>query len=224
MDRILEILRDVAPDAVSGKDVFDLGGREVVEPAFIRDSAGRHMHRPGFFSPGGNGSSFNLIPHEGAEVVTRLVTFQQKELGIGMIRFVNNVGGRIVVMGMGTAHNWSSSLFNYRRQKLLQELLLWCGGDVPFVKEEPRVFVVMNEASDPSDSGFLGMLTISNLNSDDLEGITLHLPESWRKFQSVKLLDQSGRWQSQGVERTPDGIRIPCEFRHVRPQAILFAE
>ena len=95
---------------------------------------------------------------------------------------------------------------------------------MPFVKEEPRVFVVMNEASDPSDSGFLGMLTISNLNSDDLEGITLHLPESWRKFQSVKLLDQSGRWQSQWVERTPDGIRIPCEFRHVRPQAILFAE
>ncbi len=213
----------VAPDAVSGKEAFDLGGREIIEPAFIPDSVGRNMHRAGYYSPGGYGTSFNLIPYKGAEVITRLVTFQKKELGVGMTRFVNKVGGRVVVMGMGTAHNRSSSLFNYRRQKLIQEQLLWCGGDVPFVKNEPRAFVVMNEADNPADADFFGMLTISNLNPDDLDEITLHLPEAWRHLQSVKVLDRNGRWQQQKVERTSDGIRILTDFRYLRPQVFLFA-
>lgn len=213
---------DVGPDAVSGMETFDLGGREVIEPGFAPGSAGRNMHRPGFFAPRGNGASFNLIPREGAEVITRLVTFRRKELGVGMIRFVNRLGGRIVVMGMGTAGNQSSSLFNYRRQKLIQEQLVWCGADVVFVKNDPRVFIVMNEADDPAEAGFSGMLTVTNLNPDDLKEIALYLPESWRKSDRVRRLNRNGKWQMQQIEKTPDGIRIPAVFRYAGPQVFLF--
>lgn len=213
---------DVGPNAVSGVEKFDLEGYEQIMDGFLPGNPDRTVPRAGTYSPGGDGNSFDLIPHDGAEIITKILTWKKRELGVGMIRFVNRLGGRIVVMGMGTAGNFSSALFHYQRQKLIQEELVWCGADVVFVKNEPRVFVVMNEANEPADAGFSGMLTITNLNPDELDGLTLHLPAAWRKTGTLKRLDQHGTWQTQPFEKTPDGIRIPAVFEYARPQSFLF--
>jgi hypothetical protein len=42
-----------------------------------------------------------------------------------MTRFENELSGRVVVMGMTVKGNLSQSLFNYRRKRLFEEMLLW---------------------------------------------------------------------------------------------------
>ncbi len=212
---------DVGADAVSGLEQYDLGGREVIQDGFALDSIGRNMHRPGFFAPHGNGASFNLFPRKGCEILTRLVSFQKRELGVGMTRFVNRLGGRIVVMGMGTAHNHSSSLFNYRRQKLIQEQIVWCGDDVAFVKDAPRVFIIMNCADAPSSAGFNGMLTLTNLNPDRLDDILIHLPKQWRDITRIRLLDKDGEWRELPFAFDGDCIRLSLALEYAKPQCIL---
>ena len=161
--------------------------------------------------------------HPGAEILTRLFTFRKREIGIGMTRFTNKLGGRVVVMGMSTAGNWSSSLLNYRRQRLIQDQLVWLGAQTVFVRNEPHIYLVMNEADDPADAGFFGMLTISNLNPDPVEGISLYLPESWRKAKRVLRLDREGAWRPFEAEAETDGVRLPVRLDHTRPEAFLFA-
>ena len=202
--------------AVSGKNLYDLAGREVISDTFAADSCGRHMHRADFFSPGGNGRGFLLEPLPGCEVITDLLSYQKKHLSPGMTRFVNRLGGRVVVLGQTVANNRSSSLFNYRRQKLMQELINWCGGNVVMVKNAARVFVIQNEADDPEKAGFAGMLMLSNLNPDPAEEIELYLPGSWRQFKHFEMLDRNARIVPLDCTPTADGIRLntPLEYAH----------
>lgn len=213
---------EVGEESVTGCDRFDLGGREVIQEEFIASCQGRHMHRAEFFSPCGNGKLFAVTPREaGCEVVTRVVTFQNKYLAPAMTRFQNRLGGRVVVMGMTVGGNNSSSLFNYRRQRLIQELLVWCGDDFAFVKDAARVFAVMNEAVDSRKAGFSGMLTLINLCPDELEEFTIHLPPKWRAVERFSRLDVHGEWQSLDFFRHEDDIEVKSSLEYTRPAVIL---
>ena len=212
----------VEGNPVTGMEQFDLGGREVIEPAFIPECRGRHMHRADFFAPRGRGSMHELVPQDpGCEIITRTVTFQQKPLGIGMTRFRNQLGGKVAVMGMGVGGNCSSSLLNYRRQQLIRELVIWCCDEFVIARGNARVYTIMNEAADPEKAGFAGMLTLTNLNADDLDSVTLHLPPKWRNYRTWQRLDRDGGWADFPYSLDGGTIRLELPLRYARPEILL---
>lgn len=208
-------------DPAVGMDRFDLAGREIIEPGFAPESRGRHMHRAEFYSPGGNGVQYSLTPVDPrCEVITRTVAYDHKNLSIGMSRFVNRFGGKVVVISQGVNGNHSSSLFNYRRQKLFHEQLKWCCDEFVFVKDEARVFLIQNEALAPEEAGFSGMLTLTNLNPDPLEGFSLHLPPAWRNRAFLRL-DRSGNFVPCPAEETTDGVRFGFTMSYAYPEILI---
>ena len=216
-----EIGVETGPDPVTGMNVFDLAGREVIQPHFIRDNNGRHMHRADFFSPNGKGVQFALKPSSPeCEIVSRLVSYDRKELSVGMTRFVNASGGCVVVINQGVTGNRSSSLFNYRRQKLFHELLIRSCDEFVFAENAPRVFLIQNEAVSPEKAGFFGMLTITNLNPDPLEGITLHLPSAWQGREFLRL-GADGEFHPCPAEATCGGIRLAVSVNYACPEVLI---
>lgn len=209
------------PNPITGTDVYDLGGREIIQPEFIPENKGRNMHRGDFYAPAGNGTLFSLTPiNPACEVITRLVSYHKKEITVGMTRFVNELGGKVVVLNQGVRGNCSSSLYNYRRQKLFQELLVWCSDEFVFVKDEARVFLIQNEAVSPENAGFTGMLTITNLNPDPIEGFSLHLPPHLRGREFLRL-DRNGEYQPCSAEVNSDGVRLSFTVEYARPEVLL---
>ena len=51
--------------------------------------------------------------------------------------------------------------------------------DVIFAIGEPDVYTIMNVAKNPIESGFKGMITLTNLCEDNLESLSVHIPEKW---------------------------------------------
>ena len=149
------------------------------------------------------------------ERITEIVTFQQNPIAPGMTRFRNKLGGHVVVYASGVDGNASSSLFNYRRQKLFQELLLWCDDSIPFVRNEPRVYLIVNEA--PAEQDYQGVLTCINLCPDPLEKLELHLPPAWRENIIWKIMDREGLWQKASWQKTGDGIVLEHPLAYTDP-------
>ena len=163
-----------------------------------------------------------LVPQDPAcEIITRTVAFQQKPLGISMTRFRNRLGGKVAVMGMGVFGNHSSSLFNYRRQQLIRELVVWCCDEFVMGLGNARVYTIMNEADDPEKAGFAGMLTLTDLNPDDLDSVTLHLPPKWRNYRTWQRLDRDGRWADFPYSLDGGTIRLEIPLRYARPEILL---
>ena len=208
-------------DPITGINVYDLCGREIIQPEFIPAHKGRNMHRADFFSPGGNGKHYSLTPvNPGCEVITKLFSYKKEFITVGMTRFVNELGGKVVVINQAVCNNFSSSLYNYRRQKLLHELLIWCNDEFAFVKDEARIFMIMNEALDPGNAGFRGMLTISNLNPDPVEGFALHLPPAWRGCKFLRLTPD-GKYLPCPAEETEDGANFNFNIDYSYPEVLL---
>ena len=136
-----------------------------------------------------------------------------------MTRYRNRLGGQVVIYASEVCGNGASSLFNYRRQKLFQELLCRCADFLPFVKNEPRVGLVVNEA--PADRNFRGVLTLIDLCPDPLEKLELHLPPDWRENIVFKLMDRDGLWQNAPVEMTGDGIILNRPLHYTEPVYLL---
>jgi len=212
---------EMGDDVASGTLRFDLGAREVICESFTRAGQGKHMPSAHMYACGRNGQHLRItVTDPRCEVISEACTFQKHPVAPAMTRFENELGGRVVVMGMTLNGNRSQSLLNYRRQRLLQDLLVWCGDRLAFAQEAPGVFTIMNEAKNPADSGFLGMLTLINLCEDDLDGLSLHLPPQWRNA-AFSILDTNGSWQECACTRTPDGIRLSDEIRYSRPVFLL---
>lgn len=193
---------------------FDLGAREVICEDFRSANKGTNMPSAHMWAVGKNGIQLKMTVTDSAcQVVSELVTFQKEPVTPAMTRFENTLGGRIVVLGMTLDGNQSQSLFNYRRQRLIQQLLIWCNDSVAFVKDAPCVYTIMNEAKDPASSGFLGMLTLTNLSEDAVDTPVLHLPERWRGKQFLQL-DEKGEYQPLEAVPHEDGIQLnqplPC--------------
>ena len=210
----------VTSGLIEGNERFDLGGKEIIEPGFVPDCRGRKMMRGDCFSPQGNGELFRLeITDPACEKITRIYTFQNVYQAPGMTRYRNRLGGKVVVYASGVSNHGASSLFNYRRQKLFQELLCWCADFLPFVKNEARVGLVVNEA--PADRNFRGVLTLINLCPDPLEKLELHLPPDWRENIVFKIMDRDGLWQNAPVEMTGDGMILNRPLHYTEPVYLL---
>ncbi|MFA6929784.1 MAG: hypothetical protein WCT05_05610 [Lentisphaeria bacterium] len=200
----------VAPPVEDANKLRDLEGREMIREPFVSGNHGRRMTWNSTYSPYGNGVLFQICPLAPAcKTITDLLNFREENLGSGMTRFVNRYGGRVVVMAMTTSGNLSSSLFNYRRQRLLQKLILWAGADdIVFVKERAKTFCILNQPLPQYQDRFRGVLTLINLCSDSFDSVELFLPEKWRKKNFVKYLDSEGNWEKADFQATPDGIEV----------------
>lgn len=201
--------------------VYDLGAREIICEKFIHDDNGRNMPSAHMFSPKGNGKLLKInVIDKRCEIISEFYTYQKNYISPAMTRFENELGGKVIVMGITLDRNNSQSLFNYRRQRLIQELITWCSDEFVFVKEAPDVFLITNKAVNPQESGFLGMMTLINLCEDTLNDTELHLPPQW-KNASFSILDKNANWHELNFIRTADGIIINEELKYIDPIYIL---
>ena len=208
---------------VEGNERFDLEAREIVNPKFIPDCRGRHMPRGDNYSPGGNGEVYRIeITDPACETVTEIVTFRDEPMAPGMTRYRNRLGGTVVVYATEVNGNASNSLFNYRRQKLFQELIRQCSDFLPMVKNAPRVYLIVNEA--PAGRDDFAVLTCINLCADPLEKLELHLPAAWRGKVAFERMNPDGRWQEAETETTADGIILHQPLLYTRPLYLLAAK
>ena len=214
---------DMGDDVIANTPlVYDLGIREEINEPFIWEDMGKNMPGANSYAPPGNGKWLEItVTDKKCEVVTGAYNFQNRCITPTMTRFENELGGKIVVMSLTLEGNHSQALYNYRRQRLFQELLVWCNDKYVFVKDNPDVFVIANETKDSTESEFLGMITLINLCEDDLEELTLHLPSHWQDVKEFAILDSNGIWKELSWERTDDGIVIYEEVKFCEPVYIL---
>ena len=202
----------VGDPVITGMLRYDLEIREHIKDGFAPDSAGRDM--PGancYAARRGNGVLRRLTPTDPkCEAVTETYDFTGRMLTVSMTRFVNELGGRVVVCGTTVRGNESQSLWNYRRMKLLQSLVVWLGGDVPMSRRSPKIWTIANEPVS-NDAGYIGMITLLNFSEDPAGDVSLYLPESWRDLTAIRRLGRGGRWEK--VRFSPDGEGVTIDER-----------
>ena len=98
---------------------------------------------------------------------------------------------------------------------------MWCCDEFVIARGNARVYTIMNEAVDPEKAGFAGMLTLTNLNADDLDSVILHLPPEWQKFRTWQRLDREGGWGDLAYSREGNTIRLEIPLRYARPEVLL---
>ena len=199
---------------------YDLGAREIIRPPFDGFSRGKNMPIAHMYAPKGNGKLLELaVIDTKTEVISEAYTFDERFLTAAMTRYENSLGGRVVVMGMTVKGNMSQSLFNYRRKRLFEELLVWCGAEVPMARSEPNVHLIFNRARKGEE--FSHLLTAISLDDDPISSLSLYLPEEMRS-RELLLLGKDGRWRNADavISGTEAKIRLP--FETCDPIYILF--
>ena len=211
----------IGENLAPGPQVYDLNEVEAVCPQFVPEGRGRTMPSAHMYAAA-NGTLYGVWPADPAcEVLSEGYTFRMERLGPAMTRFENRLGGRVVVMGLTVGKNPSQSLYNYRRQRLIQQMLAWCGDEYVFVREAPDVFPVMNEPREPDACGFTGMLTLVSLCEDELPELTLHLPPRWQSARTFKWLDSRGRWKPLRCDREGSDLLVKKRLGYLTPLYIL---
>lgn len=215
----------IPEEVVSGSLVFDLGARDVITPKFRTEGCGKHMPATHMFSNGGCGKLYRLDRlYSGTEPISELYTYDEKFVATTMTLFENPLGGHAVVMGMTISANNSQSLYNYRRMRLWQGLIVKYADSLVFPKEHPHISVIMNKAKNETREGFYGMLTLTNLQSDPVESPELHLPPEWREKKCIKRVSRQGRLLPVSYESTSDGIRLSLTLEHLDPVYLVFSK
>jgi len=210
----------VGENIAKGYTGYDLGAREVIKPPFDVFSRGKNMPIAHMYAPKGNGKLLELtLTDERTEVISEAYTYDRNLITAAMTRFENALGGRVVVMGMTVKGNLSQSLFNYRRMRLYEELIRWCGADLPVVRGEPNVHLILNRAKTGED--FSHLLTAINLGDDALDSLSLYLPEDMRDKKIFHLL-ADGKWQKTDCEMTDDVAKINLPADMGEPIYLLF--
>lgn len=210
----------VGENIAAGYTGYDLGAREVIKPPFDVFSCGKNMPIAHMYAPKGNGKLLELtVTDSKTEVISEAYTFDKKFISAAMTRFENSLGGRVIVMGMTVKGNMSQSLFNYRRMRLFEELVKWCGGDVPLVRGEPNVHLIFNRARNGEE--FSHLLTAINLGEDTLDSISVYLPEDMRK-KRIFHLTEDGEWKETDHVITGDVAEIKLKADTCEPIYLLF--
>lgn len=213
---------ELGEDIAEGKLKFDLGAREHITEKFMEYSRGKTMQTAHIYAVGRNGKLLKMtVTDPKCEIVTNAYTFQGNLITPAMTRFENELGGRVVVMGMTLENNQSQSLYNYRRQHLFHALLEWCGDVCVYAKNAPNISVITNEAKDKEASGFRGMITLINLGDDAVENVKLHLPPIFKDAKQFLGMNKEGKWEKLSYAETQDGIMLNQKLEYCRPVYIL---
>ncbi|MBQ6980131.1 MAG: hypothetical protein IJQ07_05745 [Clostridia bacterium] len=199
----------VGDDITKGsKLAYDLLAREIICDKFALPNKGKRMHSAFMYSPVGNGKMLKLtLTDKKCEVVSENYSGFGEYISPAMTRFQNNLGGRVVVMGLTLEGNKSPALFNYGRQGLLHSLIRWCGGDYVFSENNPDVFTIVNVPKDKKNADFKALITLTLLDEDSLKNICLHLPAEMRSY-CIRTLTENGTWKTCKQSCTGEGVLI----------------
>jgi len=201
---------------------WDLGAREVIRNKYVRKNDGKNMPSAHMLA-NGNGEMLKMdITDSRCEVLTDMYTYDKRHVTPSMTCFNNSLGGTVVIMSITLLGNNSQSLLNYRRQRLIQNLIAEHCDKLVFVKEAPRIFAIMNEATDPEKAGFSNLLTLINLSSDPVTDAQLHLPESWRKAEKVLIMTCDGEWAPCSCTFVDDGVVLGETIDYLIPTYLMF--
>lgn len=201
--------------------IFDLGARETLKNDFIPDLKGRNMPSAHMLAPHGNGELLKLtVTNPACRVLTESYTFQEKLICPAMTIFENELGGTVIVMGETVKGNLSQSLYNYRRKKIFTELLCKYNDEFVIATDAPDLYLIQNEAKNPQENGFRGMLTLINLCEDELDEVKLHLPPKFKNAE-FEVMDKNGEWQPLAVSKTEDGVIINKQLGYLTPMFVL---
>ena len=206
----------------NNKLVYDLGAKEIiVADDFCSDSDGRDMwcaHAYSAEAPNGRWLRLKDISSD-ATVVTEGVTFDGKLITPTMTYFENELGGKVAVMSLTMKNNRSQSVFNYRRQKLIQRVIARMSDEYPLVKNAPDVYNIFLKPREESE--MLALLNLINLSADDAENVAIHLPPSLRSAASFAEIGENGEIRPLDVLKTEDGIILPFPLRHSVPTYLI---
>lgn len=204
-------------DAADGSYGFDLGAREVLAEGY--HGKGKNMPAAHMFAQGKNGQLLRMtVTDPGCQVLTEARSFRNELECPAMTRFKNSLGGTVIVMGTTLWNNRSHNLFNYRRARLFQQLLMEADAQVAMVKGAACVFPIMNVAKPGAD--FAGMLTLINLSEDPQEKPALYLPRAWRN-KTYMYIDAQGALQSLPCTVSSDGIVLEQDLSSLTPLYIV---
>ena len=199
---------------------YDLFAHEVIRDEFVEDGKGKLMHPAHFFAPSGMGKNLAItISDKDVEIISDIYTGFDEYVCPAAARFVNALGGRVVVFGITTHKNLSQALLNYRRQGLLGRLIRWCGGDYPLVKNNANVFMVFNRPKD-DNADFKAILTLTLLAEEKLKEFSLSLPKNLSGYK-IKLLKSNGKWAYCSAVQTDDGVTIKKTIDYLEPTYLL---
>ena len=205
----------VGENAVTEMMRFDFGAKEVIKPPFDQYSVGKNMPAAHTYANGKNGIPRTMTPiGEKTEIISEIYSSDRKPITVAMTRFTNEWGGRVVVMGMTLKGNGSQALFNYRRMTLFNQLLLWCNEEIPFVKGEPYLHLIVNKGG--SNKDFSYQMTVVNLGEDPVNGAEIYLPEFMR-HKEILYLTVDGTWKKADVDETKNGMILKHSLEICEP-------
>ena len=164
-------------------------------------SLGRRINNYAYAPSGSEGAQYAKISLDGAEALTMYRGARDAVVQPGMTRFVNEFGGRIVVMGCSYL-NESSNLFNFRKKELMRGVFAWLNGDKPLpavTLKAPNAWLLFRS------NGTEAMLMATNLSADVQENLEIALSEEWRD-KNVLLMDANGKWQTAQNTAIQNGI------------------
>ena len=215
----------VGEDISEGKNLrYDLLAREKICEKYADEGKGKYMHSAHMLSTVGNGKMLKLnVENDSLEVLSENYDGFGNYISPATVFFKNSLGGRVAVMGLTLEWNFSQALFNYRRQRLFDKLIGCSGEDLPFIKEQPNVFLILNTPKEGEGKDFSGILTVINLAEDALREFTLHLPKSWQGAE-IKKLAASGAWSFANAEKTDDGAVIKEKLNYLSPMYLMFKD
>lgn len=202
---------------------YDLGANEVTRDEFVTEGYAKNMSVASAYAYGHHGKAVRITPtSEDCKVITDVMISSGEVICPGMTVYKNSLGGTVVVLGMMIADTYSQSMLCYQRQRLFQRILTELDGDTAYIKDCARLFNILNEAKDPDQSGFIGMLTVINLSSDDEDKILVRLPEKFAAAEKVLSMDINGEWREVEFTRDGNDLEIIAECRYLDPQNLLF--
>ena len=157
-----------------------------------------------------------------AIIVTEGVDFRGELITPTMTYFENELGGKVAVMSLTMKNNQSQAVFNYRRQKLLQRVILRMSDEYPLVKNAPDVYNIFLKPREESE--MLALLNLINLSVDDAENVAIYLPPALRSATSFAEIGESGEIRPLDVLKTEDGIILPFPLRYSVPTYIIISK
>lgn len=207
---------EIGDDVATHPLCWDLGAREIICEKFRTEGKGKNMPAAHMFANGRNGKLLKItVTDQNADVISEEYNYLKEFISPAMTRFENKLGGKVVILGQTLNDNYSQSLFNYRRKKLFEELLLWCGDKYLFVRKEPNIYTIVNEPV--SDKEFMGIVTLINLGADTISDITLHLPEKWAVAKRFYILNQDGEWEKAECVNENQELKLGLELDYCEP-------
>ena len=194
----------IGEDVTKGNTLqYDLSAYEKILPPFDKLSQGQNMPIAHAYACGRNGKLLKLsIIDDKCQAVSNAYAFENEFITTATTYFENQLGGKVFVMGMTLKNNVSQSLYNYRRKRLINGLLVKCGCDFPIAKDSPNVHLVFNKVKDGAVADFKYMLTAINLGDDTVEKLSLYIPKNMEGL-SPYYLKMDGSWEKADFTLSP---------------------